>query len=255
MRVAQHDEHSTGAASYRSTRFSDVYCEGVPSADTDMIALFPLGTVLVPGQVLPLHVFEPRYRQLVHDLIDAPDHPRRGRSFGVVSIRTGHEVGANSARSLSMVGTAARVQTVEKYDDGRYDMVTVGTDRFEINELDVSAPYLQANVTWLTEFAGESTDPLVASVSEQFVAYRERLRDMLDPIPFDSLPHDPIELSYLVATAMVLDRADRQTLLEKPDSATRLRAELSLLRRESALAVHLPSIPAGDLARSDASLN
>lgn len=227
----------------------------VASADTDVIALFPLGTVLVPGQVLPLHVFEPRYRQLVRDLIDAPDHPQRGRSFGVVSIREGHEVGANSARSLAMVGTAARVQVVEKYDDGRYDMVTVGTDRFEINDLDVSAPYLQAHVAWLTEYAGESTDPLVASVSEQFVAYRNRLSSMLDPIPFDSLPADPIELSYLVATAMVLDRVDRQALLEKPDSATRLRAELSLLRRESALAVHLQSIPAGDLARTDASLN
>jgi len=77
----------------------------------------------------------------------------------------------------------------------------------------------------------------------------------LDAIDPDDLPDDPAALSYLVVTATVLDRADRQRLLECPDDAARLRAGLALLRRESALAVHLPSVPAGDLAQAPVSPN
>ena len=83
------------------------YGEGVSerqAGDRSVIAVFPLGTVLVPGLVLPLHIFEPRYRTLIHDLLALPA-PERG--FGVVAIREGHEVGVDGARALADVGTRA----------------------------------------------------------------------------------------------------------------------------------------------------
>ena len=77
---------------------------GRRGGDRAVIPLFPLGTVLVPGLVLPLHVFEPRYRRLLADLAAKPEHER---GFGVVAIREGHEVGEGGARALHEVGTGS----------------------------------------------------------------------------------------------------------------------------------------------------
>ena len=222
-----------------------------------LLPLFPLGTVLIPGQVLPLHVFEPRYRELVATLVDGPDDHELGRGFGVVAIREGHEVGADSVRSLHEVGTFARLQTVERYDDGRFDIVTVGTRRFRVDGFDTTASYLRGSVTWLPEGEGDTAAVLAPTARALFVEYRDRLAatGLLAPIDPDTLTHDPSELSYLIASAMVLDRADRQQLLERADHSARLHAEVTVLRRETALALHLPSIPAGDLARTGISLN
>ncbi len=84
-----------------------------------VIPLFPLRTVLVPGLVLPLHVFEPRYRRLVHDLLARPEHDR---SFGVVAIREGWEVGEDAVTSTYDVGTLAVVRDISPRADGRYDL-------------------------------------------------------------------------------------------------------------------------------------
>jgi len=213
--------------------------------------------LLVPGQVLPLHIFEPRYRQLVAELVDGAAGPATGPEFGVVAIREGHEVGAEAVRALHEVGTTARLQTVQQYPDGRYDIATLGTRRFRIAALDHRAPYLRADVAFLPERPGDAAAALAPAVRRELCQYRERLAALgsLDAIDPDDLPDDPAALSYLVVTATVLDRADRQRLLECPDDAARLRAGLALLRRESALAVHLPSVPAGDLAQAPVSPN
>jgi len=222
-----------------------------------LLPLFPLGTVLIPGQVLPLHIFEPRYRELVATLVDGPDDTDLGRGFGVVAIREGHEVGSDGVRSLHEVGTFARLQTVERYDDGRFDIVTVGTRRFRVGDFDSAASYLRGHVTWLPESDGDTAGVIAPAARVLFIEYRDRLAatGLVAPIDPDALTHDPRELSYLIASAMVLDQADRQHLLERADHAVRLRAEMTILRRETALAVHLPSIPAGNLARTDISLN
>lgn len=224
---------------------------------TDLLALFPLGTVLVPGQTLPLHIFEPRYRTLIRELIDGPERPGLGRAFGVVAIREGHEVGAHAARALYDIGTAARLESVQPLDDGRYDVMTVGTRRFRIEELDDTAPYLRASVTWLDEATGDDAAVIAPSVRRQLLQYRDDLADagVLDPVDPDDITDDPTSLSYVVAAAMILDLRDRQAVLEQPDDSARLRLALQLLRQESAMARHLPSLPAGDLARTDVSLN
>ncbi len=118
----------------------------------DVIPLFPLGTPLFPGVVLPLQVFEPRYRRLVRDLLELPEGA--ARSFGVVAIRQGWEVEhVAPAEALYDVGCTARLQTVSPQSDGGFRIVAVGGDRFRLLDLIVGEdpPYLQAEVEWLAE--------------------------------------------------------------------------------------------------------
>jgi uncharacterized protein len=119
----------------------------------ELIPLFPLGTPLFPGVVLPLQIFEPRYRRLMHDLMALPESGDR-RFFGVVAIRQGWEVEQVApAAALYDVGCTARLQAVRQQPDGGFRIVTVGGDRFRLLDVVVGAdpPYLQAEVEWLAE--------------------------------------------------------------------------------------------------------
>jgi uncharacterized protein len=119
----------------------------------ELIPLFPLGTPLFPGVVLPLQIFEPRYRRLMRDLLSHPEAGDR-RFFGVVAIRQGWEVEAVSpAEALYDIGCVARVQAVRPQSDGGFRIVTVGGERFRLLDVVVGdePPYLQAEVEWLAE--------------------------------------------------------------------------------------------------------
>ena len=214
---------------------------------TVRLPLFPLGTVLFPRVLLPLHVFEERYRHLVRDLVAAPEDEQK---FGVVAIREGREVGSDGVQALHAVGCVARLRRVEPYADGRFDIVTTGAQRFRLVAVDDELPYLRARVELLGEPAGDLAGALVASVQSLFARYRELLG-----AGSGDLPDDPSTLSYLVASAAVLDLADRQRLLEVQDTAGRLRQELRLLRRETALLRLLPSLPGVELTRVPAHPN
>jgi len=213
-----------------------------------VIPLFPLGSVLVPGLVLPLHIFEPRYRQLISDLEGADDDER---GFGVIAIREGREVGADGVQALYDVGTFASLREVTALPDGRFDIVTVGALRFRILELVDGQPYAQARVEFLDEDPGDASGPLAQSVAARFQEYRDLLTDEEDDA---ELPDDPRVLSYLVGAAVVADLGMRQRFLEAPDDSERLREELAFLRREIALIQHVPSLPAVDLAREPFSI-
>ena len=117
--------------------------------------------MLFPGLVLPLHIFEERYRHLVRDLVGQPEGAPR--EFGVVAIRSGWEVAPGAGRAtpgggevtLHEVGCTAELRQVTELDDGGFDIVTVGRRRFRIAEVDrESAPYLTADVEWLPEPTG-----------------------------------------------------------------------------------------------------
>ena len=119
----------------------------------ELIPLFPLSTPLFPGVVLPLQIFEPRYRRLVRDLVALPEGSDR-RFFGVVGIRQGWEVERIApVEALYDVGCTARLQVVRPESDGGFQIVTVGGDRFRLLDVIVGQdrPYLQAEVEWLTE--------------------------------------------------------------------------------------------------------
>ena len=222
----------------------------------DRLPLFPLGLVLLPGLLLPLHVFEQRYRDLVQDLLDRPEPERR---FGVVAIRSGREVGADGVTALHEVGCVARLRRVTPYDDGRFDLVTTGAERFRLTGLVEGTSYPTGTVEWLPDELGTADEaPLLdGAVRRAFTAYQAALataRGEDEPRPLE-LPDSSLLLSYVVAASVVVDLEDRQRLLAEPDGVARLRAELALLRREVTLLRTLTATPAPELARSPVSPN
>ena len=224
---------------------------------SESLGLFPLGTTLLPGQLLPLHVFEPRYRDLLADLVSgsagtAPGVTgRRGPRFGVVAIRSGHEVGARDLPELHRVGCVAELVEVQPHADGTSDLVAVGRERFRLLALDDSAgtSYLTGRVEWIEEPLTPTPAALAARVRDLCTRYRAALTGPDGAGKGPVLPKDPTVLSWAVAGSMVLHAGERQALLEDRDAAQRLGRLRRLLRRELTLLAAMPSLPATDLGR------
>lgn len=226
---------------------------------SERLPLFPLGTVLFPGLVLPLHIFEPRYRRLVVDLLALPEGA--ARRFGVVALREGHEVGVDGARNLYSVGCIAQVRQVSRHEDGRFDLVTVGSSRFSVDVLHRPAPtdtdaYLRADATILDDAPGADADAAAAAATRVFARYQAALVELRgEPVVSGELPTDPLLLSYLIAAAVVVPFADRQRFLEAPDAASRLRLATTVMRSELDAIAVLPSLPATDVSAAGWSAN
>ena len=221
---------------------------------SETLPLFPLGTVLYPGLLLPLNIFEERYRELVRDLLDGPE-PRR---FGVIAIRKGRETGVDGISALYQIGCTATLREVAEQEDGRYHLVTVGTQRFRLASLDNSRPYLQGEVDLLEEEVGDEAAAGLAvhAVQRGFHGYVEALasRESVE-VTVPELPDEPLLLSYLVAASMILDLSVRQDLLAEPDAERRLGAERALLARETTMLRSLTATPAPDLRNTPYSSN
>ena len=222
----------------------------------ERLPLFPLGLVLLPGLLLPLHVFEDRYRDLVRDLLELPEGSRR---FGVVAIREGREVGADGVTALHEVGVVAQLRRVTPYEDGRFDIVATGAQRFRLTGLADGAAYATGLVEWLPDELGTADEAtlLDRAVRAAFRTYLSALAQARgdDALDVGELPTDSLVLSYVVAASVVVDLEDRQRLLAEPDGVARLRAELALLRREATLLRTLTALPAPELARAPISPN
>jgi Lon protease-like protein len=137
------------------------------------IPLFPLHTVLCPGIVLPLHVFEDRYRALTRHCLAT------GEPFGVVLIRDGLEVGPSRTLALAGVGALVEIREAGRYPDGRYDLLAAATGRFAIDTVDPARePYLVADVTPLEDEVGDEAraERLAASAIRRFVRYLDLMR-------------------------------------------------------------------------------
>ncbi len=206
------------------------------------LPLFPLGTVLLPGARLPLQIFEPRYVQMLRDLLDRPEDERR---FGVVAIRRGNEVGEGGATDLYPVGCEARIDALaaSSSEQGpRYPLVATGTRRFTLDGIDDRAdtPYLTGTVTWLAEAGAEDpvVSELVERVTEAYAAYRAALG--AEPTELTTTMR---ELPYRIADETILEVPDRQRILEAPDLPARLRAVIAILRRETALIEQFHAVP------------
>ncbi|MCU1657444.1 MAG: peptidase [Pseudonocardiales bacterium] len=199
----------------------------------DLIPVFPLTHVLVPGMPLPLHVFEDRYRQLLVDV----QGDAGGGAFGIVALRRGSE--ANTAGTvvtdpdIADVGTLAEILEVESYEDGASDLLTVGSRRFHIRELVVDgAPYLRAHVDWLEERDGDLRPAHVVITRRLCSDLEQLILELTGREREDPLPRDANLLSYYVAGQVPLTPRDRQSLLAEPTAADRLRRAIGLLRRE-----------------------
>jgi len=101
--------------------------------------MFPLNAVLYPGVSVPLHVFEDRYRALVHHLLRIEDPSQR--LFGSVAIREGYEVGDHGTQSLYRIGVRLQLTEVEARADGSFDVVAVGRDRIQLDRLLTTGEY------------------------------------------------------------------------------------------------------------------
>ncbi len=220
---------------------------------SEPLPLFPLNAVLFPGVVMPLHIFEPRYRTLVKDLIALP--PGAAREFGVVAIKVGYEVGERGVHTIQRTGCAALVTEVTANPDGTFELIVVGRRRFHVEQLDSSQDYLRADVEWLVDQQETRSDDAVAETTrrarELFNSYRGivltlRGEDILE----GETPDDPTDLSYTLAAALVLGLAERQALLESPDVLSRLLLGSRLMRTELRAMSALPSLPATSLART-----
>ncbi|MFI7399933.1 LON peptidase substrate-binding domain-containing protein [Streptomyces sp. NPDC049541] len=244
---------------------------------TVRLPLFPLNSVLFPGLVLPLNVFEERYRAMMRDLLKTPeDEPRR---FAVVAIRDGHEVapsapgmpdptalpelgpaagfGPDPAKSFHSTGCVADAATIREREDGTFEVLATGTTRARLVSVDASGPFLTADLEELPEDPGDEAGALAEGVLRAFRQYQKRLAGARERslTTGADLPDEPAVVSYLVAAAMMLDTPTKQRLLQAPDTASRLRDELKLLRSETAIIRNLPSLPASELTRGRTSLN
>ena len=214
----------------------------------DMLPLFPLGAVLYPGMLLPLHIFEERYRQLVRDLFARPE-PRR---FGVIAIRKGRETGIDGVHSLYEIGCTATLRRVDKLDDGGFDLVTVGTQRLGSSPSTRRCPTCRArsSCSSRTRLIRAAAAPFVRALQSAFRTYLDALteRGGAATVRIEDLPSDPVLLSFVVAATMVIDLPERQSLLDEPDTVRLLAGtERALLARETAVLRATTSRPAPDL--------
>jgi uncharacterized protein len=177
--------------------------------------MFPLGSVLLPGAVLPLHVFEPRYRALVADCLAADEH-----EFGVVLIDRGQEVGGGDVRRVA--GTVARMIQVAQLDGGRFAVVAVGTRRIRVEQWLPDEPYPRADVVdWPDDESGSGDAPdedldevyrRVAARVRRTAALAIELGDVAGD-PSTELSDDPLVGSYQLAVLAPLSTADEYDLL------------------------------------------
>lgn len=191
------------------------------------IPLFPLNLVLFPGMVQPLHIFEPRYREMTRHCLDT------NVNFGVTLALPGSEF---EREIPARIGTLARIINYQRLADGRYNLITAGGRRFEALEIRHDKPYLCCVARLLPEALGEGDIALLAGETRALLddylglilAIMENGDKTID------IPHDTIELSYFVAVCLPCDDQVKQGLLESASAVERLSSERDLLRQEIA---------------------
>ncbi len=188
------------------------------------LPMFPLGMVLVPSAGLPLHVFEPRYRALVHDCL------ARDREFGVVLIERGHEVGGGDVRTD--VGTVAHIVEAAELPDGRWALATVGVRRIRVQRWLPDAPYPTAEVEdWPDPEPGPGhADALDATVGRlrRCLALAAEAGDTTAPATIE-LTSDPVLAGHQASAVAPLGAHDQQRLLAAPTPDDRLEQLARLL--------------------------
>lgn len=193
------------------------------------VALFPLDVVLFPGMALPLHIFEPRYRQMTEDCL-ADRAP-----FGVVLAEAEGEPGQEAP---ARVGTLARIADYERLPDGRFNLLARGTRRFDVLEVRRDRPYLTGLVRPLDD-EDAAQPPGADLLEEAHVALHEYLRAMLLLVGSGSeeqmipIPDEPQDLSYLMGMCLTCEDCQKQSLLEMRSISRRLRAGARMLRKET----------------------
>ena len=191
------------------------------------LPLFPLNTVLFPNAALPLQIFEPRYKLMLRECMESDS------KFGAVLIKEGPEVGGPAVPH--QIGTVAHIVQVNRIDDARYFVSAIGQQRFRVIEITQRTPFVAAQVQLLDEEGAVSaSDGIVVEATEAFSDYaRVSVGASGGWVSRTTVPSDPVALSYHIAETMRVDLSDKQRLLETASVASRLRAELEMLKRDS----------------------
>ena len=214
----------------------------------ETLPLFPLGTVLLPGATLPLHIFEPRYRQLTVDLVTGtvPD-----REFGVVAVREGWTPDDDGIEGLHSIGCTAQLRDVKRLPDGRFDIL-IPPPAVSTAPLDLDAdskPYLMGSVEHLPDdpdddaAVGELTRILstaARAAHRRYCTTAWKAGEWAEPEP----DVEPGTLPHVLAADCLLPISDRQRLLELTSPIERLRLVRALLARETSLLSELRAVPA-----------
>ncbi|MFP5256785.1 MAG: LON peptidase substrate-binding domain-containing protein [Acidimicrobiia bacterium] len=204
-----------------------------------VLPMFPLGTTLVPGGVLPLHVFEERYRQMVRDcLADVPE-------FGVVLIERGSEVGGGDARTD--IGTVARIVEAMELPDGRWALTTLGVRRIRVRAWLPDDPYPVADVD---DWPDPAPGPALADLVPPVVATLRRTLALAAEAGLQTAPattelaEDPVVAAQQAVALAPIGPHDRHRLLAAPDAEARLAALAEVLDDAAAvLAARLAGPP------------
>ncbi len=190
------------------------------------LRLFPLNAVLFPGTALKLHVFEPRYKQMIGECLET------GEGFGVVLIREGQEAGDPSVEP-HQIGSTAEIVDVTPLPFGRFYISTVGRERFRISRIVSRDPYLTVDVDILRETEQENAEvaDLDERVRDVFLQYLELLAKFTGERLNVDLPASAHAVSYIVADTLQVSDTIKQRLLEVENTKERLRMELGFIRR------------------------
>ena len=195
------------------------------------LPLFPLNAVLFPQARMPLHIFEPRYREMMNRCLEEE------LAFGVLLIKEGDEVGGPA--TPHEIGTLARIVDVARLEDGRMNIIIAGVTRFKLREQHTDRAYMTGRVQLLpdenvdlkkVERAARHTGKLfkdyVAAIRSIAEADEDTEKEEIE------LPKDPTVLSYAIAAGLPTSMVDKQTLLATPTTVQRLRREAAYLERE-----------------------
>ena len=191
------------------------------------LPLFPLGVVLFPGMPLPLHIFEPRYRLMIGRCLE------NDRAFGVAQIIEGEE--GQPGTVPTQVGTVAEILEVAPFADGRMNLQTIGTRRFQILSTREQDDYLVATCEWYEDEPEEDGIWRIADKTRRILSrYFDSLAintDLSTDLGQLDVPQDPYSLSMFIAAIMALPSDQKQRLLEMTSTQNRLELEEFLLDR------------------------
>ena len=198
------------------------------------LPLFPLNTVLFPGMVLPLHIFEERYKVMVERCLE------ERRAFGVLLIRQGKEVGGQALPYA--VGTTSAIASMNRLEGGKLDIVTIGIERFRLHAIHDHEPYLVGDAEpWpLGDADSGHAQERVSQLQALFRHYLDQLvQAQGHRIKVDEVPSDPRTLALLIAMSLKVPLVQKQYLLTRPTVDLMLQAERVIMRREQLLLNHI----------------
>lgn len=206
------------------------------------IPLFPLNVVLFPGMMLPLHIFEDRYKMMIKECLAT------GQPFGVVLARSKQAQAPNVANlysdDLYEVGTTARITAVENLKEGRMNLITVGQERFVIKDVYPSSyDFLMGRVDPFPLQDDDDSQRVTLLAQKLRPMVRQYINHLADASGEDlsnaTLPSDPTALAFLAGTAIQGPLSDKQKLLSAKSLRTLIASTVSVLDKEDQILVYM----------------